>query len=80
MAKEEDAGKENEAVGSGELLSLVQELEEKLKDSEQKRIELIHENMALQNKLKTSQEEEGCIRQKLANLKKRLLKVQVSRV
>ena len=54
-----------EVTGSGELLSRVQELEYKLEDSEQ-------EKMALQNKLKTSQEEEGRVRQENASLKEKL--------
>lgn len=62
-----------EANDSGELLSRVQELEDELKDSEQKRLDQIHTNMALQNKLKASQEEEGRICLEMANLKKKLV-------
>ena len=72
-----------EATGSGELLSRVQELEDELKDSEQKRMDQIHTNMALQNKLKMSQEEESRTRQENASLKEKLvfgMTSQVSRI
>ena len=62
-----------EAAGSGELLSRVQELEDELKDSEDKRMDLIHNNTALQNKLKV-------IREEKASLEGRLLSVQSSQV
>ena len=62
-----------EAAGSGELLSRVQELEDELKDSEHKRMDLIHNNTALQNKLKV-------IREEKASLEGRLLSVQSSQV
>ena len=77
-----ELGKENEAAGNvhSELLSCVQELEDELKDSEQKRIELIHGNTALQNKLKATQEEEGRICQEKASLEERLLSVLSSQV
>jgi len=48
-------------------------LEYKLEDSEQ-------EKMALQNKLKTSQEEEGRVRQEIASLKEKLVSVLCSQV
>ena len=66
--------KENVGVGN-ELLSRVQELEDELKKSEQKRMELIHGNIALQNKLKASQEKEGRIHQEMTSLEERLLPV-----
>ena len=72
-----------EATGSGELLSRVQELEDELKDSEQKRMHLIQANTALQNKLKTSEEEEDRIQQQMASLEEKLVHgatSQVSRV
>ena len=72
-----------EATGNDELLSRVQKLEDELKDSEQKRLDQIHMNMALQNKLKTSQEEESHTRQENASLKEKLVSAltsQVSRV
>ena len=69
-----------EATGSGELLSRVQELEDELKDSEQKRMHLIQANAALQNKLKTSEEEEGCIRLENASLKEKLVHGATSQV
>ena len=62
-----------EVTGSGELLSRVQELEYKLEDSEQ-------EKMALQNKLKSSQEEEGRVRQEIVSLKEKLVSVLSSQV
>ena len=79
----EDEGKMKEATGSGELLSRVQKLEDELKDSEQKRMDQIHTNMALQNKLKISQEEESRTRQEMASLKVKLvfgMTSQVSRI
>ena len=94
-AEREDEGKMKEATGSGELLSRVQELEDELKDSEQKRMNEIqaledklkdseqkrmNEIQALENKLKTSKEEEGHLRQENASLKKKLLSELSSRV
>ena len=76
-AEREDEGKMKEATGSGELLSRVQELEDELKDSEQKRM---NEIQALENKLKTSKEAEGHLRQENASLKKKLLSEWSSRV
>ena len=77
-----EVGKENEASGNahGELLSRVQKLEDELEDSEQKRMELIHGNMALQIKLKAIQEEEGHIRQEMASLEERFISVLTSQV
>ena len=74
--------KDNKAAGNvhGELLSRVQELEDELKDSERKRWELIHGNMALQNKLKATREEEGRIHLEMASVKERLLSVLSSQV
>lgn len=76
----EDSEEEKEATGSGKLLSCVQELEDKLKYSDQKRMELSRDNMALQEKLKASQEEEDHIRQEMVSLKQRLLSVLSSEV
>ena len=74
--------KDNKAAGNvhAELLSRVQELEDELKDSEQKRWELIHGNTALQNKLEATREEEGRIHLKMASLKETLLSVLSSQV
>ena len=72
-AESEDEEKMKEVTGSGELLSRVQDLEDKLEDSEQ-------EKMALQNKLKTSQEEEGRLSQEIASLKEKLVSVVSSQV
>ena len=72
-----------EVTGSGELLSRVQELEYKLEDSEQEMVDLSQQNMAVQNKLKTSQEEEGRVRQEIASLKEKpvpMLSSQVRRL
>ena len=71
-AESEDEEKMKEVTGSGELLSRVQDLEDKLEDSEQK--------MALQSKLKTSQEEEGRLSQEIASLKEKLVSVLSSQV
>ena len=62
-------------AGSSEPLSRIQELEDELELSEQKRRELIHGNTALQIKLKASQEEEGRIRQEMTSLEERVLPV-----
>lgn len=77
--KKEDEGQEKEAAGNGKLLSRVQELEEELKESEQKRMTLTRDNMALQMQLKASQEEEVRICQEPTKLE-RLLKSQVRRM
>lgn len=70
-----DEGEMKETTGSGELLSHIQELEDELIDSEQKRMDLIHANMALQNTLKTCREQEDRTQQEIASLKERLLSV-----
>ena len=62
-----------EPTGSGELLSHVQELEDALKDSEQKRMDLIQSNTALLKILKASREQEVCAQQEMASLWKRLV-------
>ena len=62
-----------EVTDSVELLSCVQDLEDKLEDSEQEKI-------TLQYKLKTSQEEEGRVRQEIASLKEKLVSVLSSQV
>ena len=80
VEKTEDLRKDNKAVGSGELLSRVQKLEDELKDSEQKRMDLIHDNTALQIKLKATQEEEGRTHLEMASLEERLLSVSSSQV
>ena len=56
-----------EVTVSGELLSCVQELEDKLEDLEQEKTDLSQQNMALQNYLKPSQEEEGRVSQEIAS-------------
>ena len=75
-----DEEKIKEAADSGELLSRVQELEDELKDSEGKRMNLIHENMALKNNLKVCQEQKDHTKQENASLKKRLVSMLSSQV
>ena len=55
-----------------ELLSRVQELEDELKKSEESRF---HDAVALQNKLKASQEELDRVHQEMTSLNERLLQV-----
>ena len=69
-----------EVTGSGELLSRVQELEDKLKDSEQKRIDLIQGNAALQKILKACREQEAHAKQEIASLWERLVILKVRKV
>ena len=57
-----------EVTGSGELLSRVQELEDKLKDSERKRMDLILSNAALQKILKACREQEVRAQLEIASL------------
>ena len=64
---------EEEVTGSGELLSRVQELEDELKDSEQKRMDLIQSNTALQKIVKACREQEVCAKQETASLWERLV-------
>ena len=71
--KEEGNRVEEKEAGSNELLSHVQELEDELKRSEQKRFDLTNDITALQIKLKASREEEGQILQEMTSLKERLL-------
>ena len=66
-----DKGKE-ERDDDNDLLSRVQELESELKKSEENRF---HDAVALQNKLKASQEEVKHVRQEMTSLKARLLQV-----
>ena len=73
-------GKMKEGTDSGELLSRVQELENELKDSEWKRMDLTHENMALVNHLKVCQEQKDHTEQAMADLKKRLVSTLSSQV
>ena len=82
-AEPDDEGKIKEATGSGELLSRVQELEDELKNSEWKRMDLTQENMALVNNLKVCQEQKDHTEQEMASLKKKpvsMLSSQVRRV
>ena len=79
----DDEGKINEDTESGELLSRVQELEDELKNSEWKRMNLTHKNMALENNLKVCQEQKDHTKQENTSLKKKLvstIRSQVRRV
>ena len=69
-----------EVTGSGELLSRVQELEDELKDSEQKRKDLIQSNEALEKILKACQEKEVRTQQEIASLRERLVSLKMSKV
>ena len=79
-AEFEDEGKIKEDTDSGDLLSRVQELEDELKNSEWKRMDLTHENMALVNHLKVCQEQKDHTEQENASLKKRLVSMLSSQV
>ena len=65
-----------EVTGNGELLSRVQEL----KDSEQKRMDLIQSNAALQKNLKACREQEIRAQQEIASLWERLVSLNVRKV
>ena len=73
-------GKIKEATDSGDLLSRVQELEDELKSSEWKRMDLTHENMALVNHLNDCQKQKDHTEQENAHLKKRLVSMLSSKV
>ena len=66
-----------EVTGSGELLSRVQKLEDELKDSERKRMDLIQSNAALQ---KACQEQEVRAQQEIDSLWERLVSLIVRTV
>ena len=69
-----------EVTGNGDLLSSVQELEDELKDSEQKRMDLIQSNTALQKILKACREQEVHAQQEIASLWERLVSLKVRKV
>ena len=69
-----------EVIGSGELLSRVQELDNELKVSERKRMDLIQSNAALQKILKACREQEVRAQQKIASLWERLVSLKVIKV
>ena len=71
---------EREAGGSDELQSRIQELVGHLEESESKRLDLEHDNMALRNKLKVVHEEKAYLQEDAARLKKKLLSVECSQV
>ena len=79
-AEPDNEGKIKGATGSGELLSRVLKLEDELKNSEWKRMDLTHENMALVNHLKVCQEQKDHTEQEMASLKKRLASMLISQV
>ena len=66
-----------EVTGSGELLSRVQELDDELKVSERKRMDLIQSNAALQKILKACREWEVRAQQEIASLWERLVSLKV---
>ena len=84
FAQEEDTlppkVEEEAELDDAELRSRVQELEEELKDSEGKRMDLTHENMALVNHLKVCQKQKDHTEQEIASLKKRLFSMLSSQV
>ena len=69
-----------EVTGNGDLLSSVQELEDELKDSEQKRMDLIQSNTALQKILKACREQEVHAQQEIASLWERLVSLKIRTV
>ena len=87
LSPTEEEREEGAEDASPELPPQVPKLEDgmavlrlELKDSEQKRMELIHNNLALQNKLKASQEAQVNLHQEVAVLEERLLPVLQSQV
>ena len=79
-AELDDEQKIKEGTDSGELLSRVQELEDDLNNSEQKRMDLTQQNMALVNHLKVCQQQKDQTEQENASLKKRLVSMLGSQV
>ena len=73
--KDERKGKDTSGGVHRELLTRIQELEDESKDSEQKMMELRHENNTLQTNLIASREEEGHSRQLVASLREELQSV-----
>ena len=69
-----------EVTGSVELLSHVQELENELKDSERKRMDLIQSNTALQKILEACREQEVRPQQEIASLCERPVSLNVRKV
>ena len=83
-AQEEDTlppkVEEEAELDDAELRSRVQELEEEFKNSEGKRMDLTHENMALVNHLKVCQKQKDHTEQEITSLKKRLFSMLSSQV
>ena len=69
-----------EVTGSGELLLRVQKLEDELKESEQKRMDLIQSHAALQKILKACQEQEVRAQEEVASLWERLVSLKMRKV
>ena len=69
-----------EVTGSGDLFSRIQELDDELKDSERKRMDLIQSNTALQKILKACREKEVRAQQDIASLWERLVSLKVQKV
>ena len=79
-AEVDDEEKIKEAIDSSKLLSRVQELEDELKNSEWKRMDLTHEKMALVNHLEVCQKQDERREQEMASLKKKLVSLLSSQV
>ena len=79
-AELDDEGRIKETTESGELLSHVQELEDELKNSEWKSMDLTQKNIALGNHLKVCQEQKDHIEQENTSLKKKLVSMLSSQV
>ena len=79
-AELDDEGEIKEATDSGELLSRVQELEDELKNSEWKKMDLTQKNMALVNHLKVCKVQKDCTEQENASLKRTLVSLLTSQV
>ena len=73
--EDERKGKDTSGSGHHELLTHIQKLDAESKDSEQKMMELRHENKTMQKNLIASWEEEGRSRQLVASLREELLSV-----
>ena len=80
MEEAEGMSAERETGDSDELQSRIQELKGRLKESESKRMDLIHHNTALHNKLKAVKEEKVYLEEEKTSLKEKLLSMVCSQV
>lgn len=80
MEKAEVMRAEREARGSDELQSRIQELDGHLKESERKRMDLIHANMALHNNPNVVRKEKAYLEEAEARRKEKQLSVVCSQV